>query len=175
MAEISAAFSGRSNISLHMVVTESSTNQSTNTSVVSIGVYLLLDSASALPYDLGTSSTWSASVNGTPYSGSYSYDFRGQSAGYTQSLLSTTQSVTHNSDGTKTISFDCSSSAASPLGSADPSAGSLALTTFYFFGKRRTSSSTWVTNTTGKRWNGSSWVAMTTAKRWNGSSWVNFS
>jgi hypothetical protein len=132
----SGAFSGRSNISLHIDVATQSTNASANTSVVAINVYLYLDTTQYLPYDTGQNSSWSATVNGVSYpisgsgvSSTYAYDFRGQSAGYTQMLLSTTQTVTHGTNGDKTISFSTSSSAASPLGSASAS-GTLVLTNF---------------------------------------------
>lgn len=128
----SGAFSGRSNISLHIDVTKQSENIAANTSVVYIHVYLYLDNTSFQPYDLNpTGSSWSATVDGQGYSGFYSYDFRGQPAGYVKTLLSTTKTITHNADGSKTISFSASSTAASPLGSASCS-GSLALTNFDF-------------------------------------------
>lgn len=174
MAEISAAFSGRPNFSLHLRVTEKSATQSTNSSVVTAYLFIMVDSTGT-SNDYSNTSTWTVTVNGTTWSDTYNYDFTGVAAGTDVGLWALDITVPHNADGTKTVSFDCSSSAASPLGSADPSAGSLALTTFYFFGKRRTSAGAWTTNTTGKRWNGSSWVAITTAKRWNGTSWVNFS
>lgn len=73
-------------------------------------------------YDLGTSSTWSASINGVGVgSGSYSYDFRGQSAGYSLTLGSGTYTYTHASNGTGNPPIAVSSSAASPLGSASGS------------------------------------------------------
>jgi hypothetical protein len=128
----SGAFSGRSNISLHIDVATQSTNIATNTSVVSINVYLYLDNTTFQPYDLNPSgSSWSATVDGQGYSGVYSYDFRGKSAGYVQYLLSTTKTITHNANGSKTISFSSSSTAASPLGSASCS-DSLVLTDFDF-------------------------------------------
>ena len=125
----SGAFSGRSNISLHIDVATSSTSPTTNTSVVAFNVYLYLDTTQYLPYDTGLNSSWSATVDGQTYSGTYAYDFRGQSAGYTQILYSGTKTVTHGTNGDKTISFSTSSSAASPLGSASAS-GTLVLTNF---------------------------------------------
>jgi hypothetical protein len=129
----SGAFSGRSNISLHIDVATQSTNIATNTSVVSINIYLYLDNTSFQPYDLNpTGSSWSASVNGQPYSGFYSYDFRSKPAGYVQTLHSTTQTIPHNADGSKTVSFSASSTAASPLGSASIGSTNLVLTNFDF-------------------------------------------
>ena len=127
----SGAFSGRSNVSLHIDVSTQSTNIAANTSVVYIHVYLYLDNTSFQPYDLGQNSSWSATVDGQNYSGTYAYDFRGQPAGYVQTLLSTTKTITHTANGSKTISFSASSTAASPLGSASCS-GSLVLTDFNF-------------------------------------------
>ena len=171
----SAAFGGSySGISFHVDVSESSPSQANNTSVVNMSVYLVLDSTAYRPYDLNGTSTWSVSLNGTSYSGSYNYDFRSQSAGYTISLFSTSVTVAHNTDGSKTVSYSGSTSAASPLGSASVGTNSLTLTRFYLWGQRR-GASTFAYNTTAQRWDGSVWTPLVTAKRWTGSAWVNLS
>jgi hypothetical protein len=174
MARISAVFSGRSNFELRLDVTEKSTNRDNNESVVTAYLYIYVLSTGT-SNDFSGTSYYSVTVNGTTWDGYYNYDFSGKPVGYDLGLWALDITVPHNSDGTKTVAFDCYSDAASPLLSANPAPGTLDLTTFYFFGKRATSTSTWVTNTTGKRWNGSAWVTLTTAKMWNGSAWVNFS
>ena len=174
MAQISGSFSGRSNFSLRLNVTEISTNQAANESVVSAYLFIQVD-GTGTSNDYSNTSYYSVTVNNQTWDGYYNYDFSGKPVGYDLGLWALNITVPHDSDGSKLLVFDCYSNAASPLLNANPAAGSLTLTRFYFFGKRATSTSTWVTNTTGKRWNGSAWVTLTTAKMWNGSSWVNFS
>lgn len=104
-----------------MDTSEASYSTANNTSSISWVVYIYMDVASS-SYDLGTSSTWSASIGTVGVgSGSYSYDFRGDPAGTSQTLGSGTYTFTHASDGTGNPAISVSSSAASPLGSASGS------------------------------------------------------
>ena len=121
MARAEGTFSGRSQFRLIMDTSEASVNTANNTSAISWVVYIYMDVASS-SYDLGTSSSWSASINGVGVgSGNYSYDFRGQSAGYSLTLGSGTYTYTHLSNGTGNPAIAASSTAASPLGSASGS------------------------------------------------------
>jgi hypothetical protein len=173
MADISGAFAGRSNFSLHLAVNEISTSQSTNSSTVSIYLYILVD-GTGTSNDYSNTSTYSLTVNGTTYTGNYNYDFSGKAVGFDLGLFATNLNIPHASDGSKTITFSASSSAASPLGAANATGGSLTLTRLYLWGDRRTASA-WTPNTIAKRWNGTTWVELTTAKRWSGAAWVNLS
>ena len=121
MARAEGTFSGRSQFRLIMDTSEASVNTANNTSAISWSVYIYMDVATT-SYDLGTSSSWSASINGVSVgSGNYSYDFRGQSAGYSLTLGSGTYTYTHLSNGTGNPTIATSSTAASPLGSASGS------------------------------------------------------
>lgn len=128
MATYPDAFSGRSTCTLTLTVTEvtpTSTNIANNQSVVSFSLVVTGNNAS---FNNGAG-TWSISINGTPYSGTWSYNF---TTANTVTLKSTTtQTISHNTNGSKSISVSATAtdSGGSPLGTAS-SSGTLALTDF---------------------------------------------
>lgn len=77
-------------------VTQQSQNVSNNTSTVKYVLTLIR------PYNVSSTATksWSCTINGTKYTGSGSIGGSGSKV-----LLQGTQTITHNSDGTKTFSF----------------------------------------------------------------------
>lgn len=82
-----------------LTVTETSTNTTNNTSTLSISLVL------KRPYSISSSATKKASctINGTTYNWSGSIGGSGD-----KTLISKTQTVTHNDDGSKTISLSAS-------------------------------------------------------------------
>jgi hypothetical protein len=167
MATSSGSFSGRPAVTLYLDYSETSTNPGANTSVVSWTLRLVGNSAS---FGLDLVSTYSVNIGGTPYNGLWNYDFRSNN---TPTIRSGTTTITHDADGSKTISVSASATDnAGSLGSASLS-GSLALTTFPK--GRRWNGSSWTFLTTRRRWTGSSWTPLTIAKRWNGTAWVDLS
>jgi hypothetical protein len=126
VATFSGAFSGRPAVVLYLAVNETSTNIAANTSVVSWSLYIVGNNAS---FNLDPTSTYSISVNGVPYSGVWTYDFRSNN---TPTLRSGTTTVTHDANGSKTISASSSATdVGGNLGSASNS-GSLVLADFDF-------------------------------------------
>ena len=123
----SAALSARPAISLNIAVSNDSTtyNSSTNTSKLSWRVYLRKD-ASNISYSYDPISSWSASIAGNSKSGSFGFDFSDKAIGYELTLGSGTNefTITHNSDGSKSINFSASVNA-DVIGSA--STGTTAL------------------------------------------------
>lgn len=103
-----------------MDTSEGTPNAANNQSPIPWSVYIYVDVASPT-YSFGPSS-WSASINGvTVGGGSFTYDFRGKSAGYSLGLGSSTYTYTHLSDGSGTPGISVSAVADSPLGSASGS------------------------------------------------------
>ena len=128
MATYSATFSGRPACVLYIDITETSTNPGSNQSTVSFTLRVVGNSASFN----GFAGSWNITVNGVPYNGSWTYDFRVDN---TVTLTSGTQVVTHNADGSKSI--DVSGTATdgnggTPLGTATIGTQSFALTDFSF-------------------------------------------
>ena len=124
MASFTATISGTSGYQLIMQVTESTLDIANNRSLVAIYMYVHQTGGSGI----WGSGTYSASVNGTPYSGGFSYDFRSEDD---HVLINTTQWVTHDADGSKTISFSGSVDMAnSPYATTGNGSSTLALTTF---------------------------------------------
>jgi hypothetical protein len=122
MTQWSDAFS-TGKATLYLTVTETSIDAPTNTSVVSFTLSATGNNAS---YNLNSGSTWSISINGTPYSGSWTYDFR---ADNTKTIkATTTQSVVHDADGSKTITVSATAYGLSTIGTATITAKSLVLT-----------------------------------------------
>lgn len=108
-----------------LTVNETSTNTNNNTSEISFSFTLYRASYS---WSNWNNITYSISINGTSYTGSIpSY-----SAGSTMTIRSGTQTISHNSDGTKSISYSFSVNDASgqsyTCGNASAN-GSLTLTT----------------------------------------------
>lgn len=109
---------------------ESNVSSSNNDSLVSVSIYLRrTDSSSSGAYNnYGTG--WTITIDGTTYSGTSTWDTRNTTAW--QYLGSASKTVTHNSDGSKTVSISAthtgnSSSSSSRMGNASGS-GSFTLT-----------------------------------------------
>ena len=82
-----------------LTVTQSSQNIANNTTTVSYSLVLKRPSK----INSSASKSWSVTINGTKFSGSGSIGGSGN-----KTLLSGTHTITHNSDGTKSISFSAS-------------------------------------------------------------------
>jgi len=94
---------------LYMTATEDVVN---NTSTVNWGLEVYRD-ASYKPY--GSNGTWSVTINGVPYSGTFSYNFNS----YSYLLLASGSTVvSHAADGTKAISVAGNAYLGSAAGSA---------------------------------------------------------
>lgn len=87
-----------------LTVTEGAYDIASNTSPVTFTLTLKKNSGTGLWNN--DSCPWSININGTSYSGSFTYDFRNYSSLTLKS--STTQTITHDSDGTKSISVSAS-------------------------------------------------------------------
>ena len=87
-----------------LTITEGQYNVSNNTSPVTFSLTLTKNSGTGLWNS--DSCPWSININGTPYSGTFTYDFRS-----TTSITlkgNTTQTITHDSDGSKKIAVSAS-------------------------------------------------------------------
>ena len=87
-----------------LTVTETATDTATNTSTVNFSLTLIKNSGTGLWNN--NSCSWSININGTSYSGTFTYDFRNYSSLTLKG--STNQTITHNGDGTKSISVSAS-------------------------------------------------------------------
>lgn len=87
-----------------LTVTESATSTANNTSTVTFSLTLTKNSGTGLWNN--DSCPWSININGTSYSGTFTYDFRSTTSITLKS--NTTQTITHDSDGTKSISVSAS-------------------------------------------------------------------
>lgn len=87
-----------------LTVTEGAYDVASNTSPVTFTLTLKKNSGSGLWNN--DSCPWSININGTSYSGTFTYDFRNYSSLTLKS--STTQTITHNGDGTKKIAVSAS-------------------------------------------------------------------
>ena len=85
---------------LRLTVNETATSTPNNTSIVTFSLELIKNSGSGLWNNNNCS--WSININGTAYSGTFTYDFRNYSSLTLKS--NTTQVIEHDSDGTKSIS-----------------------------------------------------------------------
>lgn len=111
-----------------LTVSETSTSTANNTSSISFTFQIAPIQTSWNWSDWGTSISYTVTINGTKYTGSVSaYD------GYsTVTLKSGTQTVTHNTDGSKSISYSFSvsdTSGTTYTSGAASASGTLALTT----------------------------------------------
>src|SRR6478752_7225481 len=91
---------------LRLTVTQTSQNIAANTTVVSWVLQAIKNTSFG-----GNSSyanPWWININGVGYSGTFTHSFSGQPIGYTINLASGTTTVTHNANGTKTISVSSS-------------------------------------------------------------------
>ena len=121
MAEYTKTLSGGSASSqyrIRMVVTESNVNINNNTSVVNVTAYL--DKLSGSGYYSSDGKPWNIKIDGsTVASGNKTYDFRNYT---TLTLGSGSKTITHNSDGSKSVAVSAYFSSSPYLGSATVSA-----------------------------------------------------
>jgi hypothetical protein len=116
MADWESTFSRRSGFTLRASVSLLTQNIAANTSTVSVAFLILETSAQTSFSGFPADNSWAMNVDGTAYSGNYTFDAR--PAGLQSWLqLSTTLVVPHNADGTKTFNTTASSSSG-VLGSA---------------------------------------------------------
>lgn len=87
-----------------LTVTETATSTPNNTSTVTFSLTLIKNSGTGLWNN--DSCSWSININGTSYSGTFTYDFRDYSSLTLKS--STTQTITHDGDGSKKIAVSAS-------------------------------------------------------------------
>lgn len=129
MTNYDDTFSGR-DARLRLTVTETSTNSAANTSVVTWSL-TLSEQGDTDFYRNFHDGTYSVVIDGTTVKNitDWDYDLRGSATSV--SLGSGTRTITHGTNGSKTISVSASANGQSPLGSASVS-GSLALTDFVF-------------------------------------------
>lgn len=156
---------------LRLTATETSLDEPNNRSKVAWELKIIRNSGAAFNND--ATSSWSAVVNGvTVGSGPTAYNF----GAYSELVLGsgTSDFITHNSDGSKSVSVSGSFSGPGPI-TGGSTGGTLALTTFNVAPGKRWSGSAWVDVTTAKRWTGSAWTNLTIKKRWSGSAWVDLS
>lgn len=123
MAQASDVFSGRTQYTLVVTVTQTSQDIPDNQSTVS--VQLRIDETTEWGSWSNIPLTWNYNVAGQSGSGSRTYDFRDYDS---LILYSGSKTITHNSDGTKTFSFSGSVGGGTTIGSASASS-SMTLTT----------------------------------------------
>jgi hypothetical protein len=127
MATFSDAFSARTTHFLELVMVENSTNSAANTSSVTGVLQINPPSDSGSWNGYSDQNSYSFTFNGTTYTGNYTFDFRTNRS--TQVLKSVTATITHNADGTKTVTGSGSSTSGT-LGSASIGTSSFTLTDF---------------------------------------------
>lgn len=110
---------------LRLVVTESGVSIPGNSSNANWALYAIKNTNYGGWSTSGNS--WSVTINGSPYGGPFTHNFSGQSIGYTILLGSGTTSVTHNSNGAKSISV--SASAYSTVWGSASTGGTFTMTT----------------------------------------------
>lgn len=124
MAIYEGTFTGASRPhTLRLTVNQTSQNIAANTSLVSWTLEAIKH-PSWSSYSFSGSNTWSVNIDGFASSGTWTYDFRVVGS---VTLASGSHTITHNTDGTKTISSSATAYGTS-IGTASCS-GSLALTT----------------------------------------------
>ena len=121
MAEYTKTLSGGSASSqyrIRMVVTESDVNINNNTSKVNVTAYI--DKLKGTGYFSNDGKPWNIKIDGsTVASGNKTYDFRNYT---TLTLGSGSKTITHNSDGSKSVAVSAYFSSSPYLGSATVSA-----------------------------------------------------
>lgn len=122
MASWSSSWSGRSNDSMRLTVTQGSQNVNNNTTVVNW--YLDIIEVNGTWTNDPTGS-YSININGSVYSGTVP----GYAKHTTTRIRSGSTTVTHNADGTKTINVSASASGVNILGSASIPAKGFTLST----------------------------------------------
>ena len=112
---------------LYLVVTESSQSITNNTTTLSCALKIKKNS-SCSSYNNGGASI-SMTINGSKLYSSSSFDIRSLSVGSTKTLATKTITVTHNSDGTKSVACKASFSSGVGLGSASITSKTFTCTT----------------------------------------------
>jgi hypothetical protein len=111
---------------LRLTVNQTSQNTGANQSTDSYSLTLIKGAYNS--FDLTNTITWAANIDGTASSGTFSFDFRA-GASTSQLITSGSKTVTHNGDGTKTISVSGSiGSTGTSTGGPATASGSFAQT-----------------------------------------------
>lgn len=110
-------FDNRPQYELRLIVTEGSQNIGNNTT--SISWTLQVVETTEWGSWSNNAATYSVTIDGQNWSGSFTYDFRGSTNSKT--IASGSRTVTHNSDGTKTLSTASSVGGGTTIGSASTS------------------------------------------------------
>lgn len=126
MATATGIFSGRTNHRLRLEFTQGSQSIANNTTVVNWALYADLVSGGG-SYSFDVKGSWSVNIDGQVVNGGgWNYDFRD----YTTKLLgSGSFTITHNTNGTKSINAFASANSQGTLGSATTNTETLTLTT----------------------------------------------
>lgn len=104
---------------LKAVVTESNVNQSSNTSTVSVALYLNANGSSAYSVSKPEGNDFYIDINGSRVAAKrVGFSITG---GQTIHVLSASRTITHNADGSKTVSIGFGMNKVGNLGSYDPS------------------------------------------------------
>ncbi len=127
MTTWSDAFSDRTTHTLELVLTETSTNSGANTSVVTATLQINPPSDSSSWNLYSDQNSYSLTFDGTTYTGSFTFDFRTNRS--TKVLKTVSKTVTHNADGSKSVSANGSADSGT-LGVASISTKTLTLTDF---------------------------------------------
>jgi hypothetical protein len=152
---------------LYLDVTESAVNKLDNTSTVSFTLRVVGNNAS---FNLNSGSTWSVVIDGTTYSGTWTYDFRSDN---TVTLKTGTKTITHGGDGSKSILVSGTAYGNSTIGTGTITSKSFALTSFT--PGRRWDGAAMTPMSTFARFDGTTWQPLTVRKRFDGTNWVNIS
>ncbi len=115
MVTYTGIFSGRVPYALTLYVTPGAYNIATNQTLVSWSMHVDEQSRWG-SWRLASDSTWSVNVGGLTGSGTWNYDWR--ASGADRALGSGSGYITHNSDGTKSISITANANGNYPLGTA---------------------------------------------------------
>ena len=111
---------------LRLIVTQASQNIPANQSTVNWELHLYCYNGAS--YNLSPPTSYSVTINGTAYTGTYTFDFRS----YSDKLIASGSTVvTHDADGTKTISVSgyTAHTGTGAIGGPITASGSFALTT----------------------------------------------
>jgi hypothetical protein len=113
---------------LVLTVTETGTDANANTSTLSWNLKVDPTSNYTSWSNIAGDNTYSVVINGVNGTGTYTFDFRTNTSS-SQTIASGTRTVTHEVDGSKSVSVDCSSVSV-VLGTSTPTAATLVLTDF---------------------------------------------
>lgn len=126
MATATGTFSGRTNHRLRLEFNQGSQNINNNTSVVNWALYAELVSGGG-SYSFDVKGSWSVNIDGQVINGGgWNYDFRSTNP---KLLGSGSVTITHNADGTRSITGSASADSQGTLGSASTNSPTLTLNT----------------------------------------------